>query len=61
MKGILVTSIALAGLLQMSPVSVEAAEQPAPASVALFYDALTTGRISGLLSSIAELYPLPGY
>jgi hypothetical protein len=41
MKGILVTSIVLAGLLQMSPVSAEAAELPAPASVALFYDALT--------------------
>jgi predicted ester cyclase len=41
MKAIFVTSIALAGLLQMSPVSAEAAEQPAPASVALFYDALT--------------------
>ena len=41
MKGIRVTGIALAGLLQMSPVPAVAAEQPAPASVALFYDALT--------------------
>ena len=41
MQGIPVSAIALAGLLQMSPVPAVAAEQPAPASVALFYDALT--------------------
>src|SRR5262245_11318976 len=52
MRGILATSVALAGLLQMVPASVEAADQPTPASVALFYDALTAAPgkdVAGLL------------